>query len=63
MAPEVEVIKIHNMNLLAGSVSGDGIPDPPGWGGSGDGVVPGAPEILPPGLEGIEGQMENLLFQ
>ena len=65
MAPEVEVVKLHNMNLLVGSpsVGGDGVAGDIGWGGSGDGVIPGAPEILPPGLEGIEGQIEGILFQ
>lgn len=64
MAPEVEVIKIANLNLLIGSgVTGTGIDNPPSWGGDDPGVIPQVPEILPPGLEGIGGEMENLLFQ
>ena len=44
--PQVEVVKIANMTLLAGSVgvTADGI----GWGGDGSGVTPGAPEL--PGM-------------
>lgn len=44
--PQVEVVKIANMTLLAGSmgVTSDEI----GWGGDGSGVTPGAPEL--PGM-------------
>jgi hypothetical protein len=50
MTPELEEIKIEDeMSLLAGSgVTGDGISNPPGWGGTdpGDGsVIPSAPEL------------------
>jgi hypothetical protein len=46
--PQVEVVKIQNMNLLAGSVSGGGVAGDIGWGGDGSGVTPGAPEL--PGM-------------
>lgn len=50
MTPELEEIKIKNMNLLAGSVGGGGdITDPPGWGGEDPGgLEPDAPEL--PGM-------------
>ena len=61
MAPELVEVKIQKINLLTGSPTGtgDGITNPPGWGGvdPGDGtVVPEIPEILPPNLfDGFEG--------
>lgn len=57
MAPELVEVKIQKMNLLTSSpgVTGDGISNPPGWGGADPGVVPEIPEILPPNLfDGFE---------
>ncbi len=48
MTPELEEIKIMNMNLLAGSVGADGLDGFGGYGGDGDGKEPEAPEL--PGM-------------
>ena len=58
ITPELVEVKIQKMNLLTGSpsVTGDGIGSDIEWGGNGNGVEPGIPEILPPNLfDGFEG--------
>ena len=57
MAPELVEVEIQKINLLTGSpgVTGEGISNPPSWGGTDPGVVPEIPEILPPNLfDGFE---------
>lgn len=57
MAPELVEVEIQKINLLTSSpgVTGDGISNPPGWGGADPGVVPEIPEVLPPNLfDGFE---------
>ena len=63
MTPELEEIKIENVDLLAGSpnVTGGGIDNPPGYGGAdpGDGsVIPGVPEL--PFTEVAPGLMDDI---
>ncbi len=48
LTPELEEIKIMNMNLLAGSVGTDGLGGLDDFGGDGTGKEPEAPEL--PGM-------------
>ena len=58
MTPELEEIKIKNMNLLAGSVGGGGDASDLGWGG----VDPGDKEPDAPELPGMPDFSPNKLL-